>query len=486
MAEEAIVPIGWKTDAVGESLLSLPFADLASHHMIVLGPTGSGKSGFLLSLILGLATRYPHAGLIVVDAKGETAANLRDVFFPSLHSRYPHVRPERVTTVTPFGKYGVKLNPLFPIGGIEPEVQANILCGIVDTLVDGGLGMRARSILGWLARAVIQLSGGGSLHDVLRLLREEETRGQIASRIPDQEVARYLMTTLQNEPQSSMDSLRARLEHLLLLPQMRGMLCAPGCISGLSLIESPIVLVDLGNAPQGFSAAAKFIGSFVFSLLTAGVFARPVRPNMPPVFLIIDEWQQLVGHAATELEDLLSLCRYKGIGLVLANQHFGQIRQVSPALVESVLTNTAYQMFFRPTPETLKEVQTLIPVTGTCRDPEYADRLLSRRDELATLSATYSRLPPRHGLFINRKRGTSQVIRTLSIPYAEAAERVGKCSPALRESFVRGNQGIPFSELLTKNGQRDNREVALGIQEAETEADSGTSAGRRRPKLEIS
>ena len=67
-----------------EKPLFLPMPTIG-RHTVMCGPTGVGKSAELTALWSQLAIR-DQVGLVVVDVKGELAANLRDEFLPVLGS----------------------------------------------------------------------------------------------------------------------------------------------------------------------------------------------------------------------------------------------------------------------------------------------------------------------------------------------------------------------------------------------------------------
>ncbi len=446
MARHEQIAVGMTRGAAGEESLQLPLSTLC-RHALVTGSTGWGKSGFLLSILLKLLTAHPGIGVVLVDAKGETAELLRDRFLPLLAQRHPHLAASRVSSLQLFGRFGSGLNPLCRIPGLPIEVQANLLCSQVDGLVDGGLGPRMRGILAWLARAVIEVGGG--LHDLIHILNDDDYREAIARRVRDPEVRDYLLSTFATEPKASRDSLRARLEWLLLLPAMRGMLCAPTCLRGSDLLESGITVVDLGGAPQGMAPLSRFVGSFVFSLLTGAVFSRPVQPDTRPVILAVDEWQTLLPSpgAAEDFERLLSQARYRKVGLWLCNQAAAQIDAVSSSLTRSLITNIALHVAFRPDLGDIKHLLPLLPITGRRVNPQLPDQLLTKDQERTMLLDALTRLPPRHALLGDMVSGQARVIRTLSVPFERARREAEQLDPATIEQFRRGRFGVPVDQL---------------------------------------
>ena len=444
MADMPQIPVGWVYRPGGQEKLSLPLSTVQKH-CLVTGSTGWGKSGFLLSIMLWLLTKHRYAGLTLIDAKGETAGELLDHFLPAMFESHPHLRPEKVVVVAPFGKYGVPLGLFHPIPGLTHEVQAFIITKLIGSLVEG-FGTRMTAMTSSLVRCV--LAAEGIILDVHRCLVDDSFRLHLASRIQDRELVNYLVCTFEKEPSSTKEAVRARIEWLLLLPSIRAMLASRESVSGEDILEAPLAVVDLGGAPQGQVAVARFVGALIFQLVTAAVFNRSVSEYTPHRWLVADEWQELVKFAAEDVERLLSLARFKRVAVWLANQDLAQVATVSPSLAKSLLTNVALQVACRPDPGDIKHLVPLLPITGCRRDPQRPDRLLSRPDELKATLDALSKLPVRHALLADRVAGRAEVVRTLSVPYAEAHSRAAKAPTAVKERFRQGRFGIPMDELI--------------------------------------
>ena len=484
--EDESLPVGWVYRRGRLKKIEKPRSTLTKHKLVT-GSTFWGKSGYVLSLLLQLS-RLSEIRIVLVDLKGETAEVYRDHFLPVLAGRHQHIRPSRVVSIAPFGRYGVPLNPLHPIPDVPAEVQANLVCSLVGSLVDGGLGPRMTGILSWLARA--GMADNGNLHDVLRMILDDNYRRSVGGRMRDPALREYLLHTFDSEPRNSLDSLRSRLEWILLLPSMRGMLCAKSCLRGSDLIESPFTIVDLGGAPQGFTPMARFIGSFIFSLVTAAVFSREVGPNTRQVILCVDEWQDLVRIAPDDFERLLAQARFRKVGVWLVNQAMSQIDQVSPALTRSLTTNIAQHVAFRPEASDITHLHNLLPVTGARMNPDRPEQRLTRDQERKLLLESYSRLPLRHALLGDRITSRAEVIRTLTIPYERAREQAAALPREAIEEYRKGRFGVPLEDLLRESGepgQATQDSVSEGGDSTETEARAARQRRARgnRPKLEL-
>lgn len=471
-------PVAWAVTSGEDRLLSLPLSTVL-RNTLVTGCTGWGKSGALLSLTLTALTKFRPVGVVLVDCKGETAAEFTDQFLPALAAEYPHLDPSRLAIVKPFGRgYGIPLNPLYPIGGLDAPVQAHIVSSLIADLAEGNLGPRMKSLLSTLCQ--VGIVAGLTLLDLLALLREPARVSVIASRVADDELRNYLTVVFPSEPQASKDALRARLEWLLLLPEMRAMLCAPTAVSGHDLLEAPLTIVDLGgDVPLGFLPLATFVGSYLTTILSTAVFCRKTPAH--PVMLVIDEWQVVIGKSAAELERLLSQARFRSVNLILTNQTLGQITE--PSLLRSLVTNISVQWAFRPGERDIDHVTALLPVTGRCLDPERPDQFLSKEAERRRLLERLAKLPPRHALLADLVGGRAEIVRTLSVPYAEAKRRAAAAPATLREACRKGRFGVPFQELLRLSERRDSAAPPALVRGVQTPTKPRTPSKAARPRL---
>lgn len=396
--KDARFPVGWALTSGPERLLTLPLSTMLRHQLIT-GTSGWGKSGTILSIILLVLTKFRSIGAVVLDCKGETSDELTKFWLPALVEQYPHIDPGKIVTVKPFGSYGIPLNPLVPIPGLTASVQGFIVAALLADLAPGS-GPRMQSLLAKLCQAGILARA--TLLDLLAAMRDPAQARTLASRVPDEEVRYYLTEALPREPAASKDALCSRLSYLLLIDQVRAMLCAPTAISGSDILEAPLSVIDLGgDIPMGFLPLAEVIGSLLMTIVMMAIFSRKLPAH--PTMFIIDEWQVVVGKSAAELERTLAQARFRQVNLILANQTLGQITNAS--LLRSLLTNISLHWAFRPTERDVEHVLPLLPATGRCLDPEKPDQLLSKDAERRQLLTRLTKLPPRQALLSNLVEG---------------------------------------------------------------------------------
>lgn len=449
-------PVGWALSSGEERLMTLPLSTVLRHHLIT-GSSGWGKSGAILSMVLQALTKFPSIGVVLTDCKGETAHALTEEFLPALVAQYPRLDPAKFVIVKPFGRqqYVVPLNPLVPIPGLDASVQAHIVATLLASLADGTVGPRMKSLLAKLCHAGIL--AGVTLLVLLSALHDEAEAARLASRVPDEELRHYLTEVLPREPRASKDALASRLEWLLLIPEVRAMLCARAALSGADILEAPLSVIDLGgDIPMGFLPLVEVMASLIMTIVTMAIFSRKVPAH--PVLCIIDEWQVIAPKSGAELERTLAQARFRQVSLILANQTLGQIADTS--LLRALLTNISVHWAFRPTEKDVEHVLPLLPITGRCLDPERPDQFLGKDAERKRLIERLSKLPPRQALLSDLVAGRADLIRTLAVPYAEAKRRSDATPADVREACRRGRFGVPFGELQKQSERGTHRAEA--------------------------
>ncbi|MFZ5477499.1 MAG: hypothetical protein ACOZNI_12055, partial [Myxococcota bacterium] len=361
--------------------------------------------------------------------------------------------PEDVCVIAPWqGDYGVPLNVMAPVPGLEPAVQASLLADMVADFTDD-FSVRMATVFRPLCLALFDLAEQGelgSLLDILALLTDVSLAARLAARVRDPEVRQFLLRTLWTPALArTRESLRYRISELVALPNMRALLCsARGSIDASALLNSRLTLVDLSAPRMGMAGPSLFVGRYVFLLLASAIYRQSPHGDDHPSWVFVDEWQLLARHLAQSFGDLLSLARSRNVALVLANQHPGQVREASHVLWESVQENMAWRALFHPGREALREIEAYIPVTGRVIDPKNPSRLLSPQAERAAIEGVLSRLPPRRAVIVN-ERGTDplSVVTTMTLPVARARAAWAALPEAEKVRWRRGRYGVPLHEL---------------------------------------
>jgi hypothetical protein len=448
---EARIPVGWIQERGALTKLTLPLSTLLTNALIV-GPTGFGKSAALLSLLYQLLSST-NCNVVSAEFKGELSLLLRRLAVSG--ARLRGLRPANILSVAPFvSRYAVPMNPLWPARDLSVAQQAAIVTDALAVLF-AGFGDRMKALLLGCSRAVILAQG--SFKTVLRLLTSEDYRVGIAGLIQDQDVREYLLNVLPQEPQSSKDALRARLEWLLLPDQLRGPLLAKGCITSEQLTESRMGIYDWSSPPMGYAPAARFLGSFIWTRLAGAMLARSVDASTPQLVVCLDEFAETMRMPGADIEAarILEQARWKKSCTWLVAQDISQIQGVSSGLYRSVVANTGWRLHFRAT--AASDVADLVPLllSGRRVDPRRPDRILTASEERELVLSELAHLGPRQALLADRRRAEAHLIATLSVPIGEIEERAARIPAETHEAWLRGGLGQPQSELLSNPADPD-------------------------------
>jgi hypothetical protein len=396
----------------------------------------------LLGTILDLLLHHPDVQVVLIDGKGEAAEELLDTFLPVLGQTHSRLRPDAITTVAPWGTYGVPMNVLAPIPGVGADLQAALNVRLFERFLGEAMGARMAPVLQEVMRAVAETRG--SLVQVLRVLEDETYRSAVAGSLRDADLRRYLAVTLSEEPASTLSALRARLRHLLSLDRLRHLLGAERCLSGRDLLAGPLTVITLGNPPLGHAELSRWLGSWWMHVLTAAIFDRKERST--DVVVVIDEFD-MVAPAADDLSRILQKARSYRASLHLATQSLEQVEDAR--LVQAVLTNVSAWVAMSPRDAELRLLSRVLPpCRGVTPDPEVPDRVLTPAQEEAARMARLRALGPRQALYADLAQAESFLVdQTPSLPVAEVHLLAAALPAQLREAYWRGRFGALPAEL---------------------------------------
>ncbi|TAK04037.1 hypothetical protein EPO34_02680 [Patescibacteria group bacterium] len=464
-----LVPIGFSFDG-GPFVLPI---ERVLRHALVTGATGAGKTAFVVGAVLSIAKRSPSTRFVLVDPKGELLDTMR-TFVGALGERPPFLA-RQLLVIDPFAAgMTTPMNLLAPEPGLERSVQANVIVSSLCELFDGGFGPRMMSALTTCVRAAIE--AGGTLLDVLELLRRPAYGARLASLIADAEVRRAVVEDFPEEAEATRAALRARLEWLVSSRPLRACLCAKDAATGTQMLEHGLTLVSLGP-PSGMGAAGKAMAALIMAKISAAVFMRAVD-QAADVLVVIDEAPEVLRRsAADEMERLLSMARFKRVAVWSLAQGMQQVSSSSVTLARSLATNASLRACFRGSSQDVADIAHALPVTGRMRDPHQRDRLLSVAQERALLVERTVSLPPRCALFVEAGVGAT-LLRTPTLPFEEARERFEALPAAERERVRYGSNSVQVDELL-----RTAKLAALSVTTATARGARPAASTKHRPRL---
>jgi hypothetical protein len=343
-------------------LVTMPTAS-STYHLHVTGPTGSGKSNLLASMIVSDAAAG-HS-ILVIEPKGDL---VRDVL-----ARLPEHRHHQVVVIEP-NEAGpvVGFNPL---GGPpeEAERRADELLHLFKALFGTAIGPRSADVLLHSLITAARLPDG-TLTDVPVLLTNPQFRRRALSKVNDP----LVLAPFWAQFDAFSDAERAqvvapvlnKLRAFLSRTAVRRLLGQPMPRFALDeLFTRPrIVLVNLNKGLLG-PEAARLLGSLLLTQCWQAIQRRALQPatRRHPVMVIVDEWQDFVG--ALDFGDVLAQARGLGVGFTLAHQHLDQLGH---GLSSAALTNARSRIAFRPAQ---KDLKILAAVLGGGLTPDDLERL---------------------------------------------------------------------------------------------------------------
>lgn len=463
------IPLGRCRDHRGDQFwVGLPTDDLARSRAWITGASGTGKSVWLLSLIMAYLRAPRRGAFILVDCKGELADWLLQTWLPLLAHEMPtRAREEflgRLVIVNPFGQYLPGLNITLRDRSVPIELQAFDVANTISECFgsQGHFGIRMDTIMKFLLRLAIEhqvpfpqlrdlLAGGPLLADLVRRTR-------------DQELRQYFALRFHKEPQATIQAVASRLDNLLLLPDNRLVLSSRSMLAFGELLEgNSVVIVNLGAPPMGLEPLARFWGSLLVTKLARAIMSRKVTARTRPALVALDEFQiALNASQAEQWERLLTQSRFMRVGLWMACQQVTQIAKVSHALVSIMETNTTLQACFRS--DEADHLAQAMPVTGLRPKPGQKflapgerPQYCSPAEERKLLLEETARLPERLFWLHLKGKHQAQLLRTPTVDLDGAARKVRQVPDALLAQIQRGTDANTREEIRRIKGESAER-----------------------------
>jgi hypothetical protein len=416
----------------------LEMEEFLSQHGWITGATGSGKSYFVAACLLQVlrAGRNP---VIIVDLKSELSEMLIETVLPALAASPAGEKfVDSIRVIRPFGSDLPALRITEPEEGVPRGIQAYNLAAALAEAVGDDLGTRMQRV--FLRMAGLAIERRDPLPVIQRWLERPVEFARAARNSVDSALQSYALGGFERESRPAIDALLARLDSFLFLDEVRLSLGAPSCVSFRECLESGITIVDLGSPPAGAERVQRFWAGILLGRISRAVLSRPVTPESPAAWLVVEEAQEaLTRESALQFGRLLALARHKKVGITLINQQPAQLSAVDPTLVRLLRTNAGLEFAFRCNYEdarTLVEPMPLPP--GTPRSAEVRQAMAQ---ELV-------RMPVRsYLLWAKREPFGAQQVRSPRLDLASLRAEADRIDPALRERIRKGSVSIPRAEL---------------------------------------
>jgi hypothetical protein len=307
------------SSAAGETIKLGISAHDSLQHTVLLGPTGSGKSNAMLSLIM--ADIQAGRGVLVIDPKSDLTTEIL--------ARVPENRRNDVVVIDPADKCPVGLNPLVSKRQ-NPSLVADGILAVLKELYADSWGPRTQDILTGALLTLAQ-TPNSTLVWLPSLLTDARFRHSLTKNLSDPVGLEPFWNAFEAMSPGQRDQAIApvlnKLRQFLLRPALRAVLgqTEPKFDMGDLFLKRKIVLVSLNKGLIG-SEGARLLGSLVVAQLWPLILSRatlsPERRHIVSVF--IDEVQDYLT-LPTDLADALSQARGLGVGFTLAHQYRNQL-----------------------------------------------------------------------------------------------------------------------------------------------------------------
>ncbi|GAA3745361.1 hypothetical protein HDA32_005122 [Spinactinospora alkalitolerans] len=327
-------------DAAGARPIGLRVAD-ARHHMHVIGGTGTGKTTFLLNMILDDVAK--GRGLVFIEPKGES---------DHLLSRVPKEAADQMVLIDPDDNAPPPALNVLAAGRGERERSADMVTGIFRRIFADSWGPRTEDIL---RSACLTLAGTGhaGLANIPRLLENASFRRRATASLDDPVLKGFWgwFDDLSEPARAHATApLMNKLRSVLLRGFARDLLATTdrGLDLRALLDDGAVIIARLPKGVLGEDTSS-LLGSLLLAQVWNAVLsrARQAESERRDIGIYLDECQNFLT-LPYGIDDMLAEARAYRAGLVLAHQDLSQLPR---DLREAVSANARSKVFFDVSPE---------------------------------------------------------------------------------------------------------------------------------------
>ena len=307
-------------------------------HLYIIGKTGTGKSTLLETMALqdlecgnGFALIDPHGDLVERIVKRIPLSRQSDVLY--------------LDAANPTQPYGY--NPLRHVGQDRIALAASGMIEVFKKMWPEAWGVRMEHILRNVLMALLE-QPDATLHDVLRILTDQNFRKEVAASLENETVRTFLLKEFDRFSfgyrADGTAPIQNKVGAFLADPLLNRILTAPKIDLHIRRImdEGKVLLVNLGKGKIGEDSSSLLGGLLVTTLGLAAYSRADIPPGRRRDFFVyIDEFQSFTTLA---LANMLSELRKYRVGFTIAHQY---LHQLEPEIRHAVLGNTGSIISFR-------------------------------------------------------------------------------------------------------------------------------------------
>jgi type IV secretory pathway TraG/TraD family ATPase VirD4 len=307
-------------------------------HVYIIGKTGTGKSTMLETMALqdlehgnGFALIDPHGDLVERIAQRIPAWRSAEVIY--------------LNAVDPDQPYGY--NPLRHVSEDRIALAASGMMEVFKKMWPDAWGVRMEHILRNVLMALLE-QPDATLHDVLRMLSDQNFRKGVARDLRNETVRTFLLKEFDRFSfgyrADGTAPIQNKVGAFLADPMLNRILTAPKIDLHIRRImdEGKVLLVNLAKGQIGEDSSS-LLGGLLVTTIGLAAYSRAdiPAPNRRDFFVYIDEFQSFTTLA---LANMLSELRKYRVGFTVAHQY---LHQLEPDVRHAVLGNTGSIISFR-------------------------------------------------------------------------------------------------------------------------------------------
>jgi hypothetical protein len=315
-----------------------------ARHFYIIGQTGTGKSQFMMSLVLQDINN--GEGLALIDPHGTDIDELLEKIPPEREKDV--ILFDAADTERPFG-----INLLEAHSEDEKHMIVNAFIALLYKLYDpnhqGIMGPQLeRAIRNVMLTAMSDPQA--SMVDVMRLLIDSKYVNKFMDKIDDPMVKRFwtdeMAKTTESQKSEKMGYFVSKFDRFVTERLMRNMLGQPKSSINFHdiMAQKKILLVDLAKGKIG-EENSNFIGLLLVPRILAAALARHTfigKQEFPNFFLYVDEFQNF---ATPDFATILSEARKYKLNLTVAHQFVAQLQdEIKNAIFGNVGTMSVFRV----------------------------------------------------------------------------------------------------------------------------------------------
>lgn len=321
-------------------------------HLLIVGPSGTGKSKLVEAMIRHLSLRRNRPTIILLDPGGSTAMDMEN--FVTKHSLFDNT----VILDPREDNFYLGFNPLrpadLPLSLQSKIVQESLLTALEIDHQDSIYYMPLlEQVLYYLAYLLMET--GYTLNEAQHLLTAKPSKeaNAIIEKANTPQVKSFwndLQGMKLNQRQQMLGLAQARLLPFLTSNTIQRMIAQRRRALDFSTFieQGGLFVANLESYSTLTPLDSKLLANLIISSVVRACFARPAYTGRE-VYLFIEECGE--GLIGTEIGKMLRRARKHRLKVILINQDISSVREEDPVVFRQIWANTSHKLVFRDLPQ---------------------------------------------------------------------------------------------------------------------------------------